>query len=118
MPHGTGMPSTTVPATLGSGAALAVPVGAGGTVADEEPDGVVVEPGLGVGEGDSVLGLPSCPDASSVLHAASAARHAPAPPLSRVARRRRRVTAVPDAVAASGSGGPHRRSRRDGPEGG
>jgi len=79
MPHGTGMPSTTVPATSGSGAAEAV--GLGGALA------VCVGVAVGTadvvaGEGDGVLGLLSCPDGPSVLHPARATRDRPAPPLS------------------------------------
>src|SRR4051794_27165647 len=119
MPHGTGMPSTTVPATFGSGAAedvgRGVPLGVGGAVDDAV--GVCVGVGVrgGVGDDDAVPGLPSWPTGSSALHAATAARPTAAPPMSRVERRSRTVIGGQDGVAAPGRATGCPRSWRGGP---
>jgi hypothetical protein len=74
------MPSTTVPATCGSGVAVAVGVGVGVGVGVAVGVAGGVSEGLEVGDADNVRGLPSWPNGLSALQPASAASETPAPP--------------------------------------
>jgi len=84
MPQGTGIPSTTVPAILGSGASVAVAVAVGlGDCVGVAGVGVVVVGVTGEEAGSVTEGVGVLRDeGSSSLHATSAASGTPAPPRS------------------------------------